>query len=678
MRSWTFTTRVFIPLAILGVLAGCGGGGSSSAGLKPSGALPTTSIAPPAPADSPLAEYKQYTFTASAVDPTVGRSIARYIWNFGDGTAIQTVALASNTCVLAHRFQVAGTFTVRVTCVDDLGLAGTEAQVIVTVAVADTPVSVEATYPAVPTTFQVQTTQTVLVSYTLTATTSATGATISSTGLTFDPGDTGFTPPPIVGTIVDNGNGNFTIPVTYTAASTAGNRTVQPTLFAFDSLGNTSAQISFQVVTISSTGVNHPPTVLITNPVTPSTSGFTSKPVSLGFTLADPDGDPLSYTVDWGDGSVPDAGSTGASATLNGVSLGLTHRFADLFASGTHSSPNAATVTITANDQRGGVAPETCVFNITYNTYPTGTITSPQASGTLPSLTDLPTGTGGVINPPGAQDPDLVVIPNGGQLAFNGTGTLPGSGDSQLTYAWDFSTHGSPQTASGANVPQVFFTGKLGEITSCLVTLTVTDAFQRPSSGAPGLNAKTYKKWVIVDGLHTQEFNLAFLYRQKSDNNGTPTLTPVQTADNGLGADVQIFQDGSSSAWPVGGVGTTNQASVAIPVRSNLPFYVQIPKFGTVDSLSYAMQIPNAPTGAFADPTLETVSPLPDTSEGFGFENASATAAPWWGPTLHIVTAQGFALESIDPPQRFLQGTTALVLGKTPANTRWVDRLSVP
>ncbi|MDR3683682.1 MAG: hypothetical protein P4L11_08135, partial [Geothrix sp.] len=74
--------------ASLLILFGCGGGGSSS----PGSSLPQTSIPPTVafagwtPNDSPLLQYKVYTFSASATDPNIGGSITQFQWSFGDGS----------------------------------------------------------------------------------------------------------------------------------------------------------------------------------------------------------------------------------------------------------------------------------------------------------------------------------------------------------------------------------------------------------------------------------------------------------------------------------------------------------------------------------------------------------------------------------------------------------------
>jgi hypothetical protein len=222
-----------------------------------------------------------------------------------------------------------------------------------------------------------------------------------------------------------------------------------------------------------------------------------------------------------------------------------------------------------------------------------------------------------------------------------------------------------------ANPGEVVFSANAGVIVPYLVELKVTDAFGRSSAAGPAANKKTYRKWVVVDGTRTQSFNLALLFRQKADNNGVASLSPAVTAANGLGATLTIFQDGLTNTYPISD--PAGRAQVQVPVRSNLPFYVQIPGFGA-DTTGYLMRIPNAPTGPFADPTLGTV--INNARSSFGFENSSAP----FNPTLRIITGQGFAPETAAATERRLQGYVngPMIIGNTPPNTRWLDRLSIP
>ena len=674
MRPWIFTTRILIPLALLGAVAGCGGGGTSS-GIKSSGTPPTATLVGVSPDSlTTLSQYKAYTFSASGVSATIGRSIASFTWSFGDGTAVQSLPAASSASTVVHHFQTSGTFTGYVQCVDDLGVASAQASFTALVAGAASPVTLSVASPTAATSLQVQLGNAAGTSITYQVNAASTAGTIPASGIVLSPGET----TAVVGAVVANGGGSFSIPVTYQAGTALGSRTVTPTVIATDSATNSSPIVSFPVITITTSGINTPPTVVITTPASSPTSGFTSKPVNFAFTATDADGDPLTYTVDWGDGSTAGTGSITGAAALAGASVPLTHAYADSFTATT----KAATVVVSVTDGRiTGPAPsKSCVYNITYNTYPTATITTPQASSTLPSATDVPTNAAtGLVNPPTATDPSLVVIPIGGKLSFSGTATAPGSASSgsadlTLTYQWNFSGGAVLDTTKAATLSpgEVSFSGTVGVFTPYLVTFTATDIFGRASSAASGLTGNTYKKWVIVDGTQTQDFNLSFLYRQKSDGFGTATIVPATLAANGFGKSVEIFQDGTSNSWAVT---SGNAASVVIPVRSNLPFYVQIPAFGS-DTRTYMVRIPNAPTGSFADPTLGATIPLPPNVEGFGFQNSTAP----FDPTLQIVTAQGFAPETGAAANKVINGTfdNGMTLGSSPANNRWLDRLSVP
>jgi hypothetical protein len=656
------------------MLAGCGGG-STSSGVKSSNVPPDTSFQGVAPNDSPLNQYTTYTFSASSVEHTIGRNVANFTWNFGDGTS-KTVAAAGGASTISHAYQTSGTFSCTVQCADDQGLPGTLAAFTEVVQTAASPVTVTATSPTAATTLQVVLNGSVGINFLVGASTTAAGATLPVSGFAFNPGESAAA----LGTIVANGDGTFTIPVTYTAASALGSRTVTPTLTVTDSLGNASAPVTFPTLTITTTGTNNPPSVVITSPSSSPTSAFTSKPVTLNFTVTDLDNDPVTYTVDWGDGSTKTTASTGSASTSAGAPVSLPHTYADAYTSTT----KAATVTVSVTDGRitGAQPSKTTVFNIAFNAYPTATITSPQASGTLPSSTALPSNPAtGLVNPPTATDPGIVVIPNGGMLSFSGTGTAPGSGDTALTYTWNFSG-GVPvdsSKAGTANPGNVMFPDSSGQLTPHLVTLTVTDAFNRVSSAGAGAKPATYKKWVIVDGNNTQKFDLKFLYRQISDNNGVVTLSPVTTSTNGLGATVQLFQDGLTSSYTMQ---SATQASISVPVRSNLSFYIKIPSFSSADGRAYMMRIPNSPSGADADPTLQTSSssfpPLDSSNndiptEGFGFRNPSTPSGPW-NPVLELVTAQGFAAETAAAGQRNLQGSVDLPDGNN--TDRWLWRMS--
>ncbi|GLH69563.1 hypothetical protein GETHPA_10960 [Geothrix rubra] len=649
MYQWGNVFRGLVVAAALGTVIGCGGGGSSSGG----GTLPQTSLPPVAtlqgwaPNDASLQQYRAYTFTATATDPNIGGGISEFDWDFGDGTrkvtpSVVVSGIPTGSCTYAY--VTSGTPTLTVTAKNSAGLASSPVTRVLSVVAAPSPLAAVFTSPAAATTVNPSIGSAVTVTFTVNVTNTGTG-TIAPSGVVLVSGDTGSTQ----ATPVDMGGGNWNIAVTYPAASTVGQRQVTPTVTVTDSGGISSPVATGPVITINSvSATNSAPVITLITPATDNTVAWTSKPFDFGFTLTDAENDPIAYTVDWGDGSPAVTGTT-TGPTAAGASVALTHKYADGFTATT----KGVSITVTATDNRSTnstATPKARLVNVTFNTLPTATILSPQASGTAP------TGLQAGITPP------YVVIPLNGKLTFTGSSTLPGSQDA-VTTSWSF-PGGGPSVATGDNPGNVIFAGSPGAITAETVTYTVTDAFGRTA---------TATKQVLVDGINTQQFNLSFQYRLKSDNNTNTSLTPVATAANGLGASIQIFQDGLSNTYNVQNQAQLSgaKAVVNIPVRSDLPFYVEIPGFGN-DATTYLMRIPNAPSGAYADPTLTASAPVG--SSTFSFQNATAP----WNPSLQIVTAQGFAPESLTAPQRKLNGYTDIVLGTTPANQRWLDRLSVP
>ena len=598
-----------------------------------------------------LYQNKSYTFTATATDPDVGDTVTQYQWNFGDGSGIQTSASGTLNHTYASSFT--GNASVSVCAVDNHGSTGNFSPAVVFPVLATPLPVVTFTSPAATSLNVDLSPATVTQVFTLTATNPRAGTTgvtdpIPVGNITFLPND----PAATVTSAVSTGGGSYSFTVKYTGAAAAGTRTSAPTAYATDSLGIVGLASTGPVMTLNTLGVNHAPTITLTTPATDNTVAWTSKPFSLGFTLTDQDNDPVTYTVDWGDGQPVSTGTT-TTATTTGVAETLTHTYLDAFTAAT----KGVSIKVTATDNRSAnnqAVAQTRLVTVTYNAPPTATITTPQASGTAP------TGLQGGVNPP------YVVVPLQGQLAFAGTSTLPGSQDPLASQVWTFPS-GTPSTLTG-DTPSgnVMFAGTQGVITPVTVTYTVTDAFGRTASAT---------KQVLVDGKNTQLFNLSFQYRLKSDNNTTTSLTTVTTQGNGLGAPVQIYQDGLSNTYNVQNQAQLAgaQAAVQIPVRSDLPFYIEIPGFGN-DNTTYLMRIPNAPTGAYADSSLAVAPPAG--SSNFSF---SSVTAPW-GPTLQIVTAQGFAAESNLPPQRMLAGYTDIIIGASPnpANNRWLNRLSVP
>ena len=673
MWHWDRFLQITGTAALLAGLAACGGGGQSvngGNGLPRPNSPPTAQVVGYTPNDSPLARFKPYTFTASGSDPDVGDSIKGFEWDFGDGSPLlaTTGPSATHTFTTNSLTTTGGISGLRVRAIDSHGLAGAFSGYALTVDNSPSPISVAIQDPSGSVNLQADPSGGVQIVFTVQVSTTSSG-TISLAGVKFYPGESGAQ----ILSSQSQGNGIYTFTVRYLGASAPGSRVLTPTLSAQDSDGISSEVVQGPSITVTTLSIsNHAPSIVVTNPVTPTSSAFTSKPLDLAFTITDPDGDVVNYTVDWGDGTTPTLGSVSAD-TAHGVPVALQHNFPDSFTSTTRNS----IVTINATDGRSnnGVAPtQSRVITVAFNTYPTATITSPQASAFLPSTADLPSDPGlGLFNPPGSSDPDILVIPSGGKVSFTGTATLPASQDALQTFSWTFQG-GIPSSYEGGPTPgEVVFPGNPGAVSAYLVEFRVIDGLGRSSALAPGVQPKLFRKWIVVDGKHTQQFKLTFMYRMIADNNGQASLTPAALATHGMGSSVRVFQDGQTNSYLVQDPAKT-KAQVSVPVRSNLPFYVLIPNFNSiVDNNTYLMRIPNAPDGIYADPTLGTT--LLANASSFGFQNSSAP----WNPVLQIVTAQGFAPELAASPERRLLGLAGFTWGlSTPPNERYLDRLSVP
>ena len=359
MRSWTFISRIFMSATILAVLANCGGGGSSG-GLQTPDATPITSYSGITTSDTTLSQYKTYTFTASAQDPIVGRTIASFTWNFGDGTTA-TVAAVKNACTVTHCFAAAGDFTGDVKCTDSTGVVGSDVPVLVTIVAAASPVTVTMTNPAPASTpiLQVQLGQTIVENYQFNAVTTS-GGTLGIANVVFTSGETSTTA--TVGTIAMDASGNFSIPVTYLAASTTGTRTATATVAITDSLGYITGQLSFPAVTIKTLAGNLAPPVvtMAATPAIPAGANATYQNVAVSFiaTASDPDGLAMTYSWTFGDGGSGDV--TNATAT---TALSQTHTFA---------TAGVFPVTFTANNGlTGGVVSATVNLQVFANGMPT-------------------------------------------------------------------------------------------------------------------------------------------------------------------------------------------------------------------------------------------------------------------------------------------------------------------
>ena len=633
---------------------------------------PTVAAGASAVSPSALATGVAYTFSTTAgPDPNPGQTIASYAWNFGDGSAAVVHPVSNSLSDTAtHTFSTAGARTVTVTCTDTAPLTSLAQTLAVTVTAPPvgtvSPVTVVINDPVVAASYPVSIGGSTVVRFTFTAKTTAAGATITAGNLTFNPGEVVSAAP----VITDNGGGSFTAAVTYSAAATAGTRVVTPSVSATDSLGSTAAVGTFPAITLTTgTGLAVPPVITVSTPASPTASVYTSVTVPLTFTLTDAAGAPVTYRVDWGDGTAPATG-TAAGSTATGLAVSLSHVFPDSF----HGS---ATTTITASDSLTGNGPATPVvrtFNVTFNAYPTAVITSPQASATIPAVV-------AALNIP-ATDPDVVVLPNNGIVTFQGATTLPASGDSFLVYNWSFGSGAVPSTSNLASPGAVSFSTSAGAVQAFLVEFTVTDVFGRVSKNAPaGVGAKTYRRWVVVDNTDTQLFTMSYLYRQRSGVTGVDSYSYAQNSSHGFNSSVTIFQDGITNSYTVAGA---SGATTTIPVRSDVPFWVNIPPIAgdTGDGAAYQFRIPNLPG---IDPDLELAGGPKTLLPGDGTAFAFKSAASPYNPQLQITTGTGFGTEALAAPQRRFKGNTDLfnndcyATGSRVAepNLRWLDRLSV-
>jgi hypothetical protein len=619
-----------------------------------------------------LFQKKAYTFNATATDPDVADTISQYLWDFGDGTPVVTSATATQAHTFAGTF--AGTAQVKVRAVDNHGGMG-DFSPAVTFTVVATPLPVVTfVTPSTATTLNADLNGPVTQAFIVSSTNpqaSLPGAVdpIPAANLAFVAND----PLAAVTNTVSNGGGSYTVTVQYTGSAAVGTRTTTPTLSVTDSLGIQSLTVSGPAMTIKTQGANHPPVITVTAPTSASNAAFTQAPVDLAFTLTDPDGDVVAYTVDWKDGTTLSSGTA-----ASGTEVKVSHAFPDSF-SGT------AAVVIAATDNHATnaiAAPKVVTFVVTFNAYPTATINSPQASGITPAAV-------AALGIP-ATDPAVVILPINGKVAFAGTVTPPSQGTA-TSYLWTFEG-GVPSSSANLAPGEITFQGSQGEVTAHRVTFTVIDSYGRSSKDDPTQTSplatkqsfqRSYQRWVVVDGNDSQNLTLSFLYRKRSGTSDPDSYALAQNAAHGYGATVGIFQDGINNTYTVAGA---NGATTQIPVRSDVPFWLSLPSTiggDTIDTSSYMFSIPNLPN---LDPDLERPG-LPrmlTLNEGtaFAFQNSTYP----WNPQLQIATGGGFGTEVMAAGQRRFMGNTELfnnVCGATGVNVfepnlRWLDRLSVP
>ena len=623
-----------------------------------------------------LYQDRSYTFTATATDPNPGGSILAvngFVWNFGDGTTGTSNPSGSGatatTTSPAHIYPAtfSGPAAVSVYAVNTALSQGLPSPTVTfTVVATQLPVATFTT-PGVAATYYVEqgASNVATVNYLITAS----DANASSSPLSVKVYPLGAGTPGTVITATSNGNGTYSASYNYPAASTISSTLFTPAVQVTDALGIIGNLTAGPVVTIQTIAANSaPPSVIVTTPAVSTTQYFAYQKANLVFTLTDPFVNPVSYTIQWKYPSMAAADITTGVQNDAGLVAG------DIITPVPYqyTTPGTYTVYITASDTRNvhnTSVPRQFTIVVLANALPVATITAPQGSGILgyavadPNLTTAYPGS--IPNSPSqlpavagnlaqvVNYPNIVVIPAGGQLTFTGTVAPSTSGEAVVNPTWTF-PNGNPSTFQGLTTT-VTFAGETGKYVANLVEFQVYDTFGRSSDQvdvngvptmAPATNTTPYRMWVLVDGVSTQSFTTNLLYRQLGDYAGglMPPTASISAANlpyatlpaNGYGATLSIYQDGLSTSYAVK---SANQATVTVPVRSNLPFYAVISPFtGATDTFQYAMQIPNKPG---TDPGLEAV-PLSFASN-FYFQNTGATAP--WNPTLNIFTAQGFGPE---------------------------------
>ena len=173
----------------------------------------------------------------------------------------------------------------------------------------------------------------------------------------------------------------------------------------------TGVQTAILDATFQVTAVNRPPTANAGGPYT----GLVGEPIALAGSGTDEDGDPLLFTWNFADGS-------------SGTGQKVEHAYAD---------PGQFTVTLTVNDQRGGIATATATVNVTRPNRPPSANAGGPYSGNV-----------------------------GAEIAFDGTLSSDPDQD-PLTYEWAF---GDGATGSGNQPSHAYKTAGTYD-----VTLTVRD-----------------------------------------------------------------------------------------------------------------------------------------------------------------------------------------------------------
>ncbi|MEV6892251.1 MULTISPECIES: PKD domain-containing protein [Kribbella] len=423
-----------------------------------------------------------------------------YAFDFGDGT--RSGQQTSSTAT--HTYPIAGSYTVSVTVTDTSGLYDTATQT----------VTVTATTPTAPTARLLLTPATGLTPLQVTAdagtSTDPQGQTLS---YSFDFGDGTTTGPQATATAMH----------TYTAA---GAYTVSVTVT------NTSGLSDTTTAGVTATAPSPPTAVLNVTP----TSGLPPMQITADAGAStDPQGQTLSYSFDFGDGTAAgpqaaasithlyvNSGSYTVKVTVTDTS-GLSDSTTQLVTVAVPAASPTAALTVTPTsgqvplpvtaDASGSTDPQGQALSYTYDFGDGSPIVGPQSTATAPhtyaaggtytirvtvtdtsGLSDTATTTVTALAPPSAQ---LTVSPSAGLAPLHVTADATGSSDPQnqtLTYAFDFgdgTTTGAQATATathafttaGTYTVGVTVTDTSGLSDSRTATVTVT----QPAAPTAGL-----------------------------------------------------------------------------------------------------------------------------------------------------------------------------------------------
>jgi len=221
------------------------------------------------------------------------------------------------------------------------------------------------------------------------------------------------------------------------------------TLAIHDSSGKEAT--AQQEIIINTANTNHPPTaqlVLLSSPTgySPLVSSFDARESS------DPDGDPLTYTWNFGDGSKVTGGAQ------------ISHQYVE---------PGRYITTVTVADNEGGLDSISSQPIIVLAPTDDSIVTNPQAVINVNTISRTP------------------LVP----LNFTGSESIASSSDAQIThYSWNF---GDGTTGEGVNISHIF-----GQAGTYLVQLVVTD-----STGRQGMSSKT----VTIDNMSDMKNKAAYL-----------------------------------------------------------------------------------------------------------------------------------------------------------------------